>query len=547
MAANGGNQRSTGAVLNYARSAPLSVRLTVGRFAVLTGGGLVYSVTHVGQQSTITAPFIILLLLAMFTARPHGTLRAVEGVGPLPEVILAALVIGMTLPESWPLLAYLLIPCIGAGINFGRRTFLVVLAAGLIMIFFGSEVLTSHIGLHGATQQPSMLAGLQWVALPAIFAIAGLLFFALRQVGTVQDSYDEARVLLLQLVDLVRNLPAGLNEARAAGDLVAQVSIVAGAGQVQLLAGSHFDAMGTLAGSPAFQPDIDASLIKIALERDDAVTVSGEHGELAILPALNSEHHKVLVVLQREHGSYWNRAQLHAAMKVARHGAIQIDAARLFAQVRSIAIMEERRRLSREIHDGIAQDLAAVGYTIDELLRHCPDTGTAEGLAELRTAITRLVSELRLSIFELRKDGPERRRFSSLLSGFVRDVAAEAGLITHIVVDEALDPATPEVRTQLLSITQEAVTNVRKHAGATSLWVTFAASGDGAILRIADDGIGMARPRQGSFGLAIMRERATSIGASFAITERDGGGTVVEVSTSRIRSLQAQRATQLPA
>jgi signal transduction histidine kinase len=114
-------------------------------------------------------------------------------------------------------------------------------------------------------------------------------------------------------------------------------------------------------------------------------------------------------------------------------------------------------------------------------------------------------------------------------------------LTTHIVVDEALEPTSPEQRTQLLSIAQEAVINVRKHAAATSLWITFAGSGDGAVLRIADDGTGMARPREGSFGLDIMRERAAAIGAEFSIGERPDGGTVVEVVTPTIRALRTER------
>jgi signal transduction histidine kinase len=532
-------ENSTGKLMSNIRHVPLSARLTGGRLFILLGSALFYSLAPVDRGATVTAPFIVLTLLTFFTAWPRHPLSGVERIGPLPEAALAALAIGLTLPSSGPLLTYLVIPCVSAGIEYGRRAAWVVSSAAAALIFFATTVLSSQITLQLIVESPRD-SGVRWMALPATLGLIVLLFRALAKAREIQHSYDDARLLLLKLVDLVRNLPAGLNESSASADLVAELGDMAECRNVVLLAGADVNALKPLASRAEFNPEIDPMLLTRILARDEASTIRGGDGELAILPALNSEHLKIVAVLLRETG-YWSRGELRAAMDAAHRGAVQIDAARLFAQVRSLAIMEERRRLSREIHDGIAQDLAAIGYTIDDLLRRTPDFDTAQDLTQVRTAITRLVSELRLSIFELRKDGPERRRFSSLLSDFVRGVAAEAGLMTHIVVDEALEPATPEHRTQLLSIAQEAVTNVRKHSGATSLWVTFASSGEGAVLSIADDGVGMARPRAGSFGLDIMRERAASIGATFTIGERRDGGTVVEVLTPTVRALRTER------
>jgi signal transduction histidine kinase len=533
------NENFTGRLMGAIRHVPLSARLTGGRVFILLGSGLFYALTPVDRGAAVTAPFIVLTLLTFFTAWPRHPLNGVERIGPLPEAALAALAIGLTLPSSGPLLAYLVIPCVSAGVDYGRRAAWVVSSAAAALIFFATTVLSSQITLQLIVESPRD-SGVRWMALPASLGLIVLLFRALAKAREIQHSYDDARLLLLKLVDLVRNLPSGLNESSASADLVHELCVVAECRNVALLAGGDVTALKPVASSTEFQPVIDPMLLTRILARDEVSTIRSDEGELAIVPALNSEHLQIVAVLMRETG-YWSRGELNAAMEVARRGAVQIDAARLFAQVRSLAIMEERRRLSREIHDGIAQDLAAIGYTIDDLLRRTPDTDTTKNLTQVRTAITRLVSELRLSIFELRKDGPERRRFSSLLSDFVRGVAAEAGLMTHIVVDEALEPATPEHRTQLLSIAQEAVTNVRKHASATSLWVTFAPSGEGAVLSIADDGVGMARARAGSFGLDIMRERAASIGATFTIGERRDGGTVVEVLTPTARALRTER------
>jgi signal transduction histidine kinase len=532
-------ENSTGKLMSSIRHVPLSARLTGGRLFVLMGSALFYALAPFDRGAAVTAPFIVLTLLTFFTAWPRHPLSGVERIGPLPEASLAALAIGLTLPTSGPLLAYLLIPCISAGVDFGRKTAWVVSGASAALILFATTVLSSQISLQLIVESPRD-SGFRWMALPVSLGLIALLIRALAKARTVQHSYDDARLLLLKLVDLVRNLPSGLNESNASTDLVTGLREVTDSHRVVLLAGTSVDALKPLASTGEFDLVLDPSLLARVLASDEASTIRSEDDDIAVVPAMDSEHLKMVAVLERKTG-YWSRGELRDAKEMARRGAAQIDAARLFAQVRSLAIAEERRRLSREIHDGIAQDLAAIGYSIDELLRGTPEPETAQDLIQIRTAITRLVGELRLSIFELRKDGPERRRFSSLLSDFVRGVAAEAGLTTNIVVDEALEPATSVHRTQLLSIAQEAVTNVRKHAGATSLWVTFAASGEGAVLRVADDGIGMARARAGSFGLDIMRERAVSIGAEFRICDRPEGGTVVEVVTPTVRALRTER------
>ena len=81
----------------------------------------------------------------------------------------------------------------------------------------------------------------------------------------------------------------------------------------------------------------------------------------------------------------------------------------------------------------------------------------------------------------------------------------------------------------LLRCVQEAVTNVRRHAQADNLWVTYRGDPPGAFLRVADDGHGMDSPRNDSFGLDIMQERADRIGAELSWRSREEGGTVLEV------------------
>src|SRR5439155_6632915 len=86
--------------------------------------------------------------------------------------------------------------------------------------------------------------------------------------------------------------------------------------------------------------------------------------------------------------------------------ALRLEAALLFDEVRSLATNEERQRLAREIHDGVAQELVMVGYGIDNALAVLPkDAGDAtDELRLLRNEVTRVITELRLSLFELRSE-----------------------------------------------------------------------------------------------------------------------------------------------
>ena len=195
--------------------------------------------------------------------------------------------------------------------------------------------------------------------------------------------------------------------------------------------------------------------------------------------------------------------------------ALRLDTALAFDEVRSLATMEERQRLAREIHDGVAQEIASLGYAVDELLAHATSDGQRRRLHALRNELSRVVSELRLSIFDLRS--AISGGLGSALSDYVREVGARSGMTVHLTLDEASTRLRSEVETELLRIAQEAITNARKHSAAENLWVDCRIRPPYARIQVADDGRGLGAKREDSYGIGIMRERAERISADLDI------------------------------
>jgi signal transduction histidine kinase len=228
--------------------------------------------------------------------------------------------------------------------------------------------------------------------------------------------------------------------------------------------------------------------------------------------------------------------QVSAVADLVDRAALRLETALLFGEVRSIATSEERRRLAREIHDGIAQELASLGYAIDDLAADADDPASADVLRNLRRDVTRMVGELRLSIFDLRSEVQAQTGLGAALSNYVRAISAGAEFSVHVILDESPARLSINVEAELLRIAQEAVTNARKHAGAHHLWVSCQVDPPFAHLRIEDDGRGLGKARHDSFGLEVMRERAERIGASLAIGRREPHGTFVDVRLGERRS-----------
>ena len=187
-----------------------------------------------------------------------------------------------------------------------------------------------------------------------------------------------------------------------------------------------------------------------------------------------------------------------------------------------LAVLEERNRLAREVHDGVAQDVASLGYLVDGIADLATDDAQRDAVAGLRAEVTRVVAELRASVYDLRNEMRAGEGLGQGVSSFARKVGSRSDLTVHVSLDEGATRLRPEIEAELLRIAQEAMNNARKHSGGRNLWVTCTVRPPHAEIEVLDDGHGLQHARPDSHGMRIMRERAESIGATLDVESLGG-------------------------
>jgi signal transduction histidine kinase len=212
--------------------------------------------------------------------------------------------------------------------------------------------------------------------------------------------------------------------------------------------------------------------------------------------------------------------------------ALQLDTALLFAAVRAEATADERRRLAREVHDGVAQDLVSLGYLVDDLQDSATSAIQAELFGLLRLDISRIVAELRRSIFSLRNEAAATGSLGESVSALARHVTTVSGIPVHLRLDEGSARLRGEVEAELLRITQQAMNNAVKHGEPENIWVHCTVAAPSAEVVVRDDGSGLGKVRHDSHGIRIMHERAKLIGATVTLENAEERGAVMRVVVS---------------
>jgi signal transduction histidine kinase len=196
-------------------------------------------------------------------------------------------------------------------------------------------------------------------------------------------------------------------------------------------------------------------------------------------------------------------------------------------RIAEVAVLEERRRMARDLHDGLAQELAFAATQA----RVLADTSEHPTRARLvAAAAERALDESRRAIAALTR--PLDEPLEVTVAQAAEEVCGRFGIPLALDVQPGL-VASPATREALLRILREAVSNAARHSAASEVRVRLR-GGDGLSLRVEDDGRGFDTDDlshlSGRFGLVSMRERAEAAGGTFALVSRVEGGTSVEVT-----------------
>lgn len=443
----------------------------------------------------------------------------------LLEASLVGLLCGLALQHSLAPLVALVLPPFISGLRQGFRGAVQALAAELVMLVGAAGVVAGGM----SSQQGAAVYAWAGTGLGVGLA-AGFFSSGARSEPDALAPYRDARALICELLDLSGGLSAGLDPVSLGQEILGSVldDVPAAALTVHVPRGADLTPLTRRVVDPEVDPTPGDVLAAVVIT-DHRPRISGR----AFAFPLTTDAGVVAVVTgvlsgDQLPGRIGLPALLERNTERLAPTAVRLDTALLFGALRDAATSEERRRLAREMHDGVAQDIASMGYLVDTLAATPASPQQAEQLRLLRDAITSVVAEVRRSVLTLRSSADGVESLGAAIGGLARHLSAVSGVAITVTVDEQTTRLRPEVEAELLRIAQEAMNNAVRHAQATQIDVECRVDPPEAMLVVRDNGRGLQGRRSDSHGLEIMGERARLVGAELTVSNRRSGG--VEVS-----------------
>ena len=317
-------------------------------------------------------------------------------------------------------------------------------------------------------------------------------------------------------------LPCGPDE------LVVEVLSRSGGGDPSGLRGTRMAVEGTLCGQVVLCGEAvvvdDPPAHPAQVRADVQAPADGDaSGPTLLVPLGTSDDVRgVLAVARRLGSTNFTTADVQLATNFGNQAALAIDRARAQSDRAQLAVLEDRDRIARDLHDLVIQRLFATGLQMQGMSRSADEKLKAkiEGAVD---NLDQTIRDIRTTIFQL-----NRKPDSTDLRGQIHDVVDEAarplGFAVLLDLHGPISDAVPDdLAPHLLAVVRESLSNVAKHAGASAVTVTVTADRS-VTLTVEDDGRGFVADRHGS-GVRNMRRRAEMHGGSLEIAARPGGGT----------------------
>jgi signal transduction histidine kinase len=260
-------------------------------------------------------------------------------------------------------------------------------------------------------------------------------------------------------------------------------------------------------------------------------------GSLIMSPLITGGKTIGLIMVECREAEVFDDSDLETLETLAFQVASAIEHARLLKKTKEIAIVEERTRLARDMHDGVAQNLAYLLIQVDRCLNMIGENGKLEKqLEQISSLLKQNIEELRRNIFDLRPVDLKEKSIFGVVENFVSEFGYRWNLETKCEVSGSVTELAPEVESSLYRILQEALSNARKHANCTQLSVSLSTKNSQWItLEVEDDGQGFElvqddeeNPNSADktgLGLISMRERVERGGGQLTVASVKGQGT----------------------
>lgn len=336
--------------------------------------------------------------------------------------------------------------------------------------------------------------------------------------------YRAVSALLDEVTTISTNYGAGLDVGAAGATVVASVTSALDALEVAVYAPAG-GAMRLVAGAPGGQ----TNWLDLARSATDNPV---SHGPVVAFPLVKARPAAGVVVARVVADAPTKEITPRLLQDLAPY-AMQLEAAVAFSNLAAVATSAERERLSREMHDGLAQDIAGLGYMVDAVAAGTTDPKQQARIALLRTRVTEIVSEVRSTLTSLRTSIIEDDSLGTALGAVARRLADTTEAAINVHLDEGSERLLPAVENELFRIGQEALGNAVKHAHATVIEVDCVVHAPDALVSVTDNGRGLGSGRDGSYGMTIMHERAKLIGAVLSVEQLPDGGVRVSVQVGR--------------
>jgi nitrate/nitrite-specific signal transduction histidine kinase len=243
--------------------------------------------------------------------------------------------------------------------------------------------------------------------------------------------------------------------------------------------------------------------------------------------------------IARHEGDSYSDTDLIWLECLADQVVIAIQHGLMTSQLQSFSIIEERGRIAREMHDGLAQVLGYLNLqvqTLETLLKRGKQDALRAELEQMRQAVQVAHADVRENILSLRTTLANEKGLISAIDEYLNEFGIQTDIVTQFEneVDGSLNLASL-AEVQLVCILQEALTNVRKHAAANRVNVRImqkhtANQCEYLLMEVSDDGVGFANNQNGkhSFGLQTMHERAQAVGGVLTVHSGPGEGTSIK-------------------